>query len=61
MYHDQVLIPMKTLFNFNALNITIGLPFIEFHLITDLTIQCWVQINQILRLFYAMKFIDSLK
>ena len=29
MYHDQVLTPMKTLFNFNAINITIGLPFIR--------------------------------
>ena len=29
MYHDQVLGPMKTIFNFNAINITIGLPFIR--------------------------------
>ena len=29
MYHDQVLIPAKTLFNFNAINITVGLPFIR--------------------------------
>ena len=29
MYHDQVLTPMKTLFNFNAINITLGLPFIR--------------------------------
>ena len=27
MYHDQVLTPMKTLFNFDAINLTIGLPF----------------------------------
>ena len=27
MYHDQVLTPMKTLFEFNAINITLGLPF----------------------------------
>ena len=27
MYHDQVLTPMKALFNFNAINITLGLPF----------------------------------
>ena len=27
MYHDQVLGPMKTIFGFNAINITIGLPF----------------------------------
>ena len=29
MYHDQVLTPLKTLFNFNAINITVGLPFIR--------------------------------
>ncbi len=29
MYHDQVLAPAKTLFNFKAINITIGLPFIK--------------------------------
>ncbi len=29
MYHDQVLTPMKTLFNFNAINITLGLPYLR--------------------------------
>ena len=29
MYHDQVLTPLKTLYNFNAINITLGLPFIR--------------------------------
>ena len=29
MYHDQVLTPIKTLFNFKAINITVGLPFIR--------------------------------
>ena len=29
MYHDQVLTPMKTLFGFNAINITLGLPFVR--------------------------------
>jgi len=29
MYHDQVLTPLKTLYNFNAINVTIGLPFIR--------------------------------
>ena len=29
MYHDQVLTPFKTLYGFNAINITIGLPFIR--------------------------------
>jgi len=27
MYHDQVLTPLKSLFGFNAINITLGLPF----------------------------------
>tara|TARA_B100001057_G_scaffold355272_1_gene357278 strand:- start:960 stop:1895 length:936 start_codon:yes stop_codon:yes gene_type:complete len=27
MYHDQVLAPIKTLYEYNAINITIGLPF----------------------------------
>ena len=29
MYHDQVLTAIKTLYNFNAINITLGLPFIR--------------------------------
>jgi len=29
MYHDQVLNPMKTLFEYDAINITLGLPFIR--------------------------------
>tara|TARA_Y100000590_G_scaffold203727_1_gene231152 strand:- start:1121 stop:2092 length:972 start_codon:yes stop_codon:yes gene_type:complete len=29
MYHDQVLTPFKALFKYNAINITLGLPFIR--------------------------------
>ena len=29
MYHDQVLTPMKTLFEYDAINITLGLPFVR--------------------------------
>ena len=29
MYHDQVLSPFKTMFKFNAINITLGLPYIR--------------------------------
>ncbi len=29
MYHDQVLPPIKSIFGFNAINITLGLPFIR--------------------------------
>ena len=29
MYHDQVLSPFKTIFKFDAINITLGLPYIR--------------------------------
>ena len=29
MYHDQVLTPIKTLFEYDAINITLGLPFMR--------------------------------
>ena len=29
MYHDQVLSPLKAIFEFNAVNITLGLPFMR--------------------------------
>ena len=29
MYHDQVLSPFKTLFEYDAINITLGLPFVR--------------------------------
>ena len=29
MYHDQVLTPIKTIFNFKAINLTLGLPFLR--------------------------------
>ncbi len=29
MYHDQVLTPMKTIFEFDAINLTLGLPFLR--------------------------------
>ena len=29
MYHDQVLTPIKTIFEFDAINITLGLPFLR--------------------------------
>ena len=29
MYHDQVLTPIKTIFEYDAINITIGLPFLR--------------------------------
>ena len=29
MYHDQVLTPIKTLYKFDAVNITLGLPYLR--------------------------------
>ena len=29
MYHDQMLTPIKTLYEYDAINITLGLPFIR--------------------------------
>ena len=29
MYHDQVLAPIKTLFEYDAINVTLGLPFLR--------------------------------
>ena len=29
MYHDQVLSPLKTLYEYDAINITLGLPFLR--------------------------------
>ena len=29
MYHDQVLAPIKSIFGFNTINITLGLPFLR--------------------------------
>ena len=36
MYHDQVLTPIKTLKEYDAINITLGFLFLEFHLIMEL-------------------------
>ena len=29
MYHDQVLAPIKTIYEYDAINITLGLPFLR--------------------------------
>ena len=62
MYHDQVLTPLKTLYNFNAINITIGLPFIRvspdhgpnFNMIGK-------NISDPSSIFCAMKFFNRIK
>ena len=62
MYHDQVLTPIKTLFNFKAINITVGLPFIRIspdH--GPNSIMQGKNRSDPSSFFYAMKFIQKLK
>ena len=62
MYHDQVLTPIKTIFNFNAINITIGLPFIRIspdH--GPNSKMLGKNLSDPSSFYYAMKFIDKLK
>ena len=47
MYHDQVLTPIKTLYQFDAINITLGLPFIRVSPDHGTNNQCWEKINLI--------------
>ena len=60
MYHDQVLIPLKTMYNFNAINITIGLPFIKFLLIMGNTSMIGENLSDPSS-FLCVKFLDKLK
>ncbi len=62
MYHDQVLTPIKTLYNFNAINITVGLPFLR------ISPDHGPNSNMLGKnssdpssFFYAMKFIENIK
>ena len=62
MYHDQVLAPAKTLFKFEAINITIGLPFIK------ITPDHGPNIDMVGKnksdpssIFYAFEFLDKIR
>ena len=62
MYHDQVLTPIKTLYNFNAINITLGLPFIRIS--PDHGPNSYMvgkNKSDPSSIFYAMKFIKNIK
>ena len=62
MYHDQVLTPVKTLFKFEAINITIGLPFIRIS--PDHGPNSAMQgknLSDPSSFFYAMKFANKIK
>ena len=62
MYHDQVLTPMKTIFNFNAINITIGLPFIRISPDHGPNNEMMGKnVSDPSSFFYAMKFIEKIK
>ena len=62
MYHDQVLTPLKTLYNFNAINLTLGFPFIRIspdhgpneHMLGK-------NHSDPASIFCAMRFIDKIK
>ncbi len=60
MYHDQVLTPIKTLFEYDAINITLGLPFIRIspdHGPNE--IMLGKNISNPLSLIKAIKFLDK--
>ncbi len=62
MYHDQVLTPIKTLYKFNAINITLGLPYVRIspdHGPNNSMIG--MNISDPSSFFYAMRFIKKLK
>ena len=59
MYHDQVLTPIKTLYEFDAINITLGLPFLRIspdHGPNEKMLG--KNLSNSLSLFRAMEFLD---
>tara|TARA_B100001029_G_C15037723_1_gene441341 strand:- start:506 stop:1471 length:966 start_codon:yes stop_codon:yes gene_type:complete len=62
MYHDQVLTPIKTLFKFEAINITLGLPFIKVTPDHGPNIEMIGQNkSDPTSIFYAFNFLNKLK
>ena len=60
MYHDQVLTPIKTLFEYDAINITLGLPFLRIspdHGPNEIMIG--KNLSNPLSLIQAIKFLDK--
>ena len=60
MYHDQVLTPIKTLYEYDAINITLGLPFIRIspdHGPNETMLG--KNLSNPLSLFRAIKFLDK--
>ena len=62
MYHDQVLTPIKTIYEFNAINITVGLPFLRISPDHGPNVKMLGQNkSDPSSFFFAMKFIDKIK
>ena len=62
MYHDQVLTPIKTIYEFNAINITVGLPFLRISPDHGPNFKMLGQNkSDPSSFFFAMKFIDKIK
>ena len=62
MYHDQVLTPLKTIHEYDAINITLGLPFIRIspdHGPNEMMLG--KNLSNPLSLIRAIKFLDSVK
>ena len=60
MYHDQVLTPIKTIFEYDAINITLGLPFLRIspdHGPNEIMIG--KNLSNPLSLIQAIKFLDK--
>ena len=60
MYHDQVLSPFKTIYEYNAINITLGLPFLRIspdHGTNE--IMLGKNLSNPLSLINAIKFLDK--
>ena len=61
MYHDQVLTPIKLLYEFKAINITLGLPFLRISPDHGPNEKYgWKNISNSDSFDYAMNFIDKL-
>ena len=62
MYHDQVLTPLKTLYNFKAINITLGLPFLRISPDHGPNIgMLGKNKSDPSSIFYAMRFVNKVK